>query len=266
MINTATRAQSTSTMGSIAHPGPYGDHNATMSRDRKKEFSTAVAYEGIDQDVMNGLFAAAHDFAQVEDMHVFGKELTLSEAVAAVRSGENHFDKIVLLVSHGEAACVSEEEALATFGNKRVGEIALTSHGIGQALKTSGRTANFCGRHTGLIPELFIVSPLRCATESALIAFPYYSPDSIYGSTWVCHGACNDGESTSVDDLKSSFPGIDYSLAHDDESDFLSWLNAREETIVAIASTPSWIQSFCDRIEPGRESKDLRAVGIKFTH
>jgi len=128
MINTATRAQSTSTMGSIAHPGPYGDHNATMSRDRKKEFSTAVAYEGIDQDVMNGLFAAAHDFAQVEDMHVFGKELTLSEAVAAVRSGENHFDKIVLLVSHGEAACVSEEEALATFGNKRVGEIALTSH------------------------------------------------------------------------------------------------------------------------------------------
>jgi hypothetical protein len=48
--------------------------------------------------------------------------------------------------------------------------------------------------------------------------------------------------------------------------EFLSWLNGREEHIVAIASTPSWIRDFCDSIEPGHVDTDLRAVGIKFTH
>jgi hypothetical protein len=129
-----------------------------------------------------------------------------------------------------------------------------------------GKTGEYCNKSTGLIPELFITSPLRCATETALLSFPYYSPLSIYGTTWICHGAFHDSRSTTpVEHLERSFPNIDYSLACD-RSDFLSWLSKRDERVIAISSTPSWVNSFCDGIEPGNESKDLRVVGIKFTH
>jgi len=262
------RTQGTSTMGDItSQRGPYGDHNSSIasncsiSRD-SMGFSTAVAFGGNDHP-FDQITAATHSFAQVQDMLVFGKELSM-KAVAVAKSGEKLFDKIVLLVSHGEASCVTEEESRTGYGDKVEGDLALTKHGIGQALKMSSKTGEYCHTMTRLVPELFVVSPLRCATEAALLSFPYYSPGSIYGTKWVSHGACHDSNITSsVENLERSFPNIDYSLA-EDQSDFLSWLNGREEQIVAISSTPSWIQDFCDSIETGHDTKDLRAVGIKF--
>jgi hypothetical protein len=128
-----------------------------------------------------------------------------------------------------------------------------------------GKTGEYCNKSTGLIPELFVTSPIRCATEAALLSFPYYSPGSIYGTKWICHGACHDSTMTTpVQHLETSFPNIDYSRAGD-HSDFLTWLSTREERVIAISSTPSWVNQFCDEIEPGNDSKDLRVVGIKFT-
>ena len=90
-------------------------------------FSTAVAFGGNDHP-FDQITAATHSFAQVQDMLVFGKELSMKEAVAVAKSGEKLFDKIVLLVSHGEASCVTEEESRTGYGDKVEGDLALTKH------------------------------------------------------------------------------------------------------------------------------------------
>ena len=61
-------------------------------------------------------------------MHVFGKELTIQEAAAAAKSRKSKdvFDKIVILVPHGEASSVTEDEARSTYGYKVEGDIALS--------------------------------------------------------------------------------------------------------------------------------------------
>jgi len=281
------RNQGTSTMGAIAQKGPYGDHHANAHSSTNRDLSTAVEFGGrinvnVNSFALNQIMNASHNFAQVQDMHVFGKELTIQEAAAAAKSRKSKdvFDKIVILVPHGEASSVTEDEARSTYGYKVEGDIALSQKGIGQALKVSGKTGEYCNTITKLVPELFLVPPLRCATEAALLAFPYYCPGSIYGTKWISHGACHDsGITSSVENLERSFPNIDYGLTNsnsgngngnasrsDTHLEFLSWLNGREEHIVAIASTPSWIRDFCDSIEPGHVDSDLRTVGIKFTH
>lgn len=112
----------------------------------------------------------------------------------------------------------------------------LNAQGFGQALSVSGETAVYCyeGENSGLSPDLFVVPPLRCATESLLVAFPYYTPDSIHTKTWVCHGSCMDHDMrrTSADILETIFPGIDYN-EQSDASDFLTWLGTRPERIIA---------------------------------
>jgi len=274
LIRLAKRSQGTSTMGRFTSLGPYGEHNATIPSNtasgahqrERMGFSTAVAYGGVDHDLFHNVIMGTHYFAQVQDMNVLGKEMKLKEAAIVSKSGEHIFDKIILLVSHGDASPVTEEESRSHFGEKRHGDLALTDQGIGQALKMLGKTGEYCNKSTGLIPELFVTSPLRCATESALLSFPYYSPGSIYGTQWICHGACHDSDMTTpVSNLEIAFPNIDYSHAGD-RSDFLTWLSTREERVIAISSTPTWVNHFCDEIEPGNESKDLRVVGIKFTH
>ena len=92
-----------------------------------------------------------------------------------------------------------------------------------------------------------------------------------------CHdkGSGSDSEYVeSIEDLEKAFPAIEDVTCsafvtpgpgEQTNIDFLSWLQTREEKVIAISSTPSWVESFCDSIEPGHGSKDLRAVGIKFS-
>lgn len=258
-----------------------GNRNATNKR---KGFSTAVqTYGEID---LHSILQLSSNFANTststnthnEDMPtVFGKELELSQAVAVQKSKDDVFDKILLLVGHGDASFVTEEQSKASFGGKEHGNFCLTAQGIGEALKTSGKTANFCNNQTELIPELFIISPIRSCVETALLSFPYYTPHSIQGTKWVYHPGCHDKGSDSdyvesIEDLEKAFPAIEdvtcsafVTSGEQNNIDFLSWLETREEKVIAISSTPSWVESFCDSIEPGHGSKDLRAVGIKFS-
>ena len=101
-------------------------------------------------------------------------------------------------------------------------------------------------------------------------------------------------QSESIGSLEQLFPGIDDSAVRDrdpepdtdcdtdtdtdsddvssDHNAFLAWLGARPEKIIAISSTPSWIESFCNDTAgmntgtggPLEHGSDLRAVGIKF--
>lgn len=122
-------------MGRFTSMGPYGEHNSnipcstggTRQRDRVG-FSTAVAYGGLDHDSFQNILMDAHYFAQVRDGNVLGKEINLKEAAIVSKSGERIFDKIILLVSHGDASPVTEEESRSNFGEKRQGDLALTDH------------------------------------------------------------------------------------------------------------------------------------------
>ena len=46
----------------------------------------------------------------------------------------------------------------------------------------------WCNPDTGLSPELVVFAPLGCSIQTALHAFPYNSPDSVRGVSWVCRG------------------------------------------------------------------------------
>lgn len=109
-----------------------GNRNATNKR---KGFSTAVqTYGEID---LHSILQLSSNFANTrtrtsnEDMHVhatvFGKELELSQAVAVQKSKDDVFDKILLLVGHGDASFVTEEQSKASFGGKEHGNFCLTA-------------------------------------------------------------------------------------------------------------------------------------------
>ena len=108
-----------------------GNRNATNKR---KGFSTAVqTYGEID---LHSILQLSSNFANTststntrnEDMPtVFGKELELSQAVAVQKSKDDVFDKILLLVGHGDASFVTEEQSKASFGGKEQGNFCLTA-------------------------------------------------------------------------------------------------------------------------------------------
>lgn len=269
LLRTAQRAQSTSTMGALANHGTQHYENSASIPDKelnRKGFSTALLSQGIEEVCFPTLMAASHDTTQVPS--AFGAEIDLTHATLAVISQEHDFDQILLILTHGEATYGDDDDDAA--GSNI---LSLTAQGKGQALSISGQTATFCSNDTGLIPQLFVVPPLQCATESALISFPYDSPDSIHETKWICHGAAitqcqGEGQdevssTTPLGHLESAFPGIDYNLANE-RSDLLSWLATRDEKIIAVASTPSWVKSFCKNFGPEKSSKNLRAVGIKY--
>jgi hypothetical protein len=271
-----SRAQSTSTMAIVnsVNPGTVVEKTSTLSFPERKDFSTAMTPYEVDTEVQQ--YQSIIDNSTRVSKAVVGVEMDISQ-VATVAQETNSFDKILLLVSHGEAQASSDSTIIQTMG-----DISLTGRGVGQALDVSRTTAMYCDKQKGLLPELFVVSPLRCTTESALLAFPLYGPDSIYGMPWVCRHDCVDipRDSTSESDLKTSLPGIDYSSLHsesesgsDSTQDFLTWLQGRDEKVIVVSTTASWIQSFSERIEMNssnhvhqqeKRRKGLRTFGVKF--
>ncbi len=109
--------------------------------------------------------------------------------------------------------------------------------GIGSALHVSRETATYCNRKTGLVPDLYVVSPYRCTTESALLAFPQYAPGNIHNRPWICHDKCADvnivaNDCRFIDNLEADFPGVDFNILKRPSNDFMSWLNEREDRII----------------------------------
>ena len=134
-----------------------------------------------------------------------------------------------------------------------------------------------------------------------LLAFPYYAPNSVVSKPWVCHGGLleqspNKSERiTNIDLLKQQWPGVDYSAElgpslhnymyatnvattlEDNKidllgrtDDFLTWIKARDERVIAISSHSTWLQSFCGHtlqsksVEESFEAGDMQVVAIKF--
>ena len=119
--------------------------------------------------------------------------------------------------------------------------IVISKQGIGQALDLARHIANYCNKETRLLPQLFMVAPMRGTIESALLAFPNLSPGSIHSIPWHCSsqfmGLSGDGDST---ELTSQFPDIHFDLGTglntdsntDGPSQFLNWLKKRNERVI----------------------------------
>lgn len=167
-------------------------------------------------------------------------EMDIVEAAA----NKHNFDKILLLVNHGEAAVKK---------NDRLGIPVLTGRGVGQALTLSHQTCMFCNSDTGLSPELVVLAPLGCSIQMALHAFPYSAPDSVQGVSggvsWICHGDLlpKEEEAVSQSVITKNFPGMDlcqYDVGNQ-SGNFLEWIKRRNERVIVVSSTTDWLQSFC---------------------
>ena len=132
-----------------------------------------------------------------------------------------------------------------------------------------------------------------------LLAFPHYAPNSVVSRPYVCHGGLleqspNKSERiTNIDLLKQQWPGVDYNAelspvwSNDAPNvdrtqeenkidllgradDFLTWIKARNERVIAISSHSTWFQSFCGHtlqsksVEESFEPGDMQVVAIKF--
>lgn len=228
--HTLFRLQSTSTMAHLSQSHSEASIQSQRSKtaiqsqrsilnSEKKDFSTRVAsdFEVLNQAVLS--VSLAHQ----PSSRVVAHMMNLAEAAAS----NHNYDKILLLVNHGEAA-VRKNSPLG---------ISLTGKGFGQALTLSRQAAVFCNTQTGLSPELVVLAPLGCSIQTALYAFPYSSPISVRGVDWICHGqlVANE-EPTCVSVLEKNFPGVDFS-AHgatgsQKGANFLSWLQGRHERVI----------------------------------
>jgi hypothetical protein len=217
-----------------------------------KDFSTHVQS---DFQVLNHAVLSASLAHQPQPV---AREMDLMEASA----NKHSFEKILLLINHGEAAVKK---------NDSLGIPVLTGRGVGQALTLSHQAALFCSNDTGLTPELVVLAPLACCIQTALHAFPYNAPDSVRGVSWICHGDLvpKDEPAPPLSMISKNFPWMDMSylyMQHQSE-DFLEWLRGRDERVIVVSSTTDWLHSFCSSSLDCdsltfKNGGEIRAVGL----
>jgi hypothetical protein len=206
-----------------------------------------------------------------------------------VAKSKEQFDKIIVLVKHGEDESQLLEYA-TTQQSRNDDDVLhyddpyLTGRGCGQALDIS-RTA----LDAEIVPEMILVSPLSRVVQTALLSFPHYSPASVRVTPWICHPGLVSVQSTMrvpFDQMKGpgrSFPGIDYSLCYKENEDpplrqggptscqksqdrlldgFLQWLESRPERLV-VGTTP-FVLSHCFVCFYGRLTYLLTICCLKF--
>jgi hypothetical protein len=216
---------------------------ATLQFRTERDFSSVAsdrAPDTLSEEHWNALAAAASTLHQSKRVCTC-EELDLVQA----REQRHNFDKIILMVNHGE-----DESQIP--GLEEVTD-SLTGRGVGQALNLSRRTASFCNTESGLAPELVLVTPSRRVLQTTFLSFPYDTPhQSLRSIPWICYpstGIQFDRPHSSLADLRREFRGIDYSLCVVDQEDqmangtsnelllqrageFFQWLQGRDERII----------------------------------
>jgi broad specificity phosphatase PhoE len=197
------------------------------------------------------LTAAASSAAQSHPRQttvVTAHEMDLVEAATK----RNLYDKILLLVKHGEddsqlAVGSSNIKSSRKKGSKN--DPGLTGRGVGQTLNVSRRVATFCNDETGLLPELVVAAPLRRAVDTAMLVFPNYTPDSVRSIPWLCHPGLMDVDEhdnlhkehgVPASAVSETGPQIDVnaSLVRSKQEllrrsdDLVEWLRNRDEEVV----------------------------------
>jgi broad specificity phosphatase PhoE len=208
--------------------------------DLEPEFSGEIA----DQHWKALLTAAASSASQPSQTVVTAHEMDSVEAA----SKRNLYDKILLLVKHGE----DESQILEGLGSSKsntTSDPSLTGRGVGQTLNVSRRVATFCNDETGLLPELVVAAPLRRAVDTAMLVFPNYTPESVRSIPWLCHPGLTDVDEHDDSETEHGVPasavgetgpqiGTDASLVRSKQEllrrsdDFVEWLRNRDEQVV----------------------------------
>jgi hypothetical protein len=216
-------------------------------------------------------------------------DMDLVEAAFAARDYES-YDKVLILMRHGEAKHNQfQREFVRKHGKSVEGKSVeesnldedhpvdpmLTGKGCGQMLALSRRTATFFNDETGLKPDLFVVSPLRRAIQSAIIAFPTYTAyASLDNIPWICNPytmeQANGNKSEFVsnpDQLEEIFPGVNFdmfkSLVGKDASqlNFKEVIPLFENKIDLIGRTDEFVKWIKDRKERVIVGKDPSFLG-----
>lgn len=216
--------------------------------------------------------------------------ITLAEELDLVQAAERqHFyDKIVLLLSHGE----HYSKVIEDFENLEIDEgefksDTLTGKGVGQALTLARRTATFCNKETGLVPHMFVIEPSIKAAQTAFLSFPYETPYcSLSGTQWICHPYVT-GINTNPESLcgsKLETLGVDCSMIDsynpytpstasellENARGLFSWLQEREEKVVVVSGDTQFLQALGYTLNyNGAESLfldgEMRAIGVCYS-
>jgi len=202
--------------------------------------------------------AAWHDATRrVEPLSVIARKLDYRNP--NFYRASSMFDKTLCLINHPERAAASTKNVSLS---PRTSSSSLTHRGVGQALSLSRTACTICNDDTGFKPELVVVSPFRSSVETALLALPQYSPQSVNGVPWICHPAATaaDHSMRDLSLLRQGYQGmLDYSfLGYRDDFDpstlapvdgggtttckssvlqqrakvFLDWLQSRPERVI----------------------------------
>ena len=166
----------------------------------------------------------------------------------------NKYDKILIFMHHGEdESQVMGSEFLDSPGSNRRNP-GLTRRGFGQSLDLSRKMAQLCNDDTRVKPDLVTVAPLKSSLQTALMALPQFSPESVRNVPWVCNEdlLCYSNRTKhyflseeDISDLKYYFPGIDFTLCEQERKPqqheynllqkadhFLEWVKEREECVI----------------------------------
>mmetsp|Transcript_6569 Transcript_6569/g.18433 ORF Transcript_6569/g.18433 Transcript_6569/m.18433 type:complete len:278 (-) Transcript_6569:205-1038(-) len=201
------------------------------------------------------------------------RALPAADDAAILDSDAGVTKKIISFIRHGEGDHnvaqrlwrarpdwdgVSEPYTPANDPDNRYLDPSLTDKGRQQARDLRPRTAVMMKTPV----ELMVVSPMRRATQTALIAFePHLGEGLKVLAHELCHeraGAHTCDKRVGKTSLAAEFPGVDYSLIGEEDpywssgretesevstraGQFLEWLATRPEKRIVVASHSAWL-------------------------
>jgi hypothetical protein len=224
----------------------------------------------------------------------YGRTVAVEMDLVQARNSRHQFDKIVLLIHHGEEEPVQAESSCESKSARQSiipQDSKLSDRGVGQALSLARRISAFCNSETGFLPELFVLAPLRQVMQTTMLALPHYSPFYSYQMIpWLCHtaaattttlpttvtsrrvtqGASGDFASNMPHQLPvhaSSPPNKEEWIQRTDA--ILDMLRDRDEQVVVVCTESNWLQTFGCTTQYQRSQQlfrhgELRAIGINF--
>ena len=289
--------RSSSTQSSSIKTGAGAVGAQVPAKPRTRPFSSQV--QSVISSSQHEFVNAALNFNLFENDHTdqnanitssipanIAQELTLAEVASLSEKDRADCDKIIVLLRHGEAWHNTFQQELADAEGSEIPaglhpdcprDPLLTGKGCGQALNISRSMDVYCNNSTKFVPDLIVVSPLRRATQTAMIGFSRFHPmKSFRGIPWVCNPLVAESTRHLSDimappnELALEFPGIDYSsyketyepieeqnliesqtsveeneidLAHRAGA-FLQWIKERDEKVIFVATHSLWLDAF----------------------
>ncbi|GKY91174.1 hypothetical protein MPSEU_000090100 [Mayamaea pseudoterrestris] len=220
----------------------------------------------------------------VESSKYYKRMVAVEMDMVEASSSRQDYDKILFLIHHGEEESVQPQDSNAFIPQ----DSKLSDRGVGQALSLARRISAFCNSETRLLPELFILAPLRQVLQTAMLALPHYSPFySFQHIPWLCHAAAatttthpnaakrqeqlaGAAASSLVQNQLVAASGNDDKTEWYERTDaVLDMIRERDEQVIVVCTESNWLQSFGCLAQYQRSQQlfrngEMRVIGINF--